>query len=958
MKRWLAWILAGTILFSAWTLAAHAEDYSFAFEVNSQGNATITQLYGSGQRVVVPQTIQGYPVTAIGYQAFLGRGVTQVVLPETITVIDRGAFSACTNLESINLPAGLTHIGEFAFDGCYSLTGHLVIPPKIQEISDGAFRYCESLSGVTLPPELKTISSEAFNGCSGILQLEFPQSVQEIGPYAFAYCNSLTRLTLPEGLTELADGLVKGCSSLTELSIPNSVVTVGDYALALLDSMKELQLPSGITKIGAYGFAGSYRLSTVHLPEALQELGDGAFETCTGLLTQHLPAKVCRLGENIFSECCYLSEITVDPNNSYFTAQDGVLFSKDMTRLIYYPVYKEAAEYVIPQGVKIIHEGAFSQGSFAKNTTLKTITVPASVEEGAFFFHSVADIRVDAQNPVYASQDGVLFSKDMTWLIQYPGGSDRTQYQVPRQVKVIGEEAFSACYRIVQVLFPEGLTDIRAYAFANTNLTAVHLPASMQRVGPYAFLYSGITQLQVDGGIIESHAFNDCKNLTQAVITADSIGPQAFYGCSALEHLELKEGLTSIDTQAFFGCRKLKNISLPATLKSLGKYVFDYTAYWEAEENWQDGVCYLGETLLRAKTTLQGRCVIKPGTKTIADFAFENCVNLQEVVLPSSLQTIGDSAFMECNNLRAVHLPASVQSIGVFAFIGEQLQAITVDEQNPYFCHLDGVLFNKEKTVLLQFPCHKAVTQYNIPHGVQTIARGAFAYRLSQDPLEVTFSPSVTTLEPGAFLWNDGIQKIELGSHITVVGARAFEQCNSLTTLFIDAKTVMDGAFLACRNLQTVTVGPHLEELGEDAFAVCRELKQLYLPQTVTLLHPHAVGTYGQNDKNRIEVIEGFTLYGQADSAAMLYAQQHNLPFVVGEIPQPEEIGYGDVNHDTRVDAEDALWVLQAAVHKRTLTQEEWVRGDVDLNGQLNAADALLILLYGVKRIPDLPVPA
>ena len=169
-------------------------------------------------------------ITEIGFQAFYGcRGLTSLTLPDGITSIGSYAFYGCGRLTSLNLPAGITSIGSYAFYGCSRLTS-LTLRDGITEIVNDAFSGCSGLTSLTLPDGITKIGNHAFSCCSGLTSLNLPAGITKISDGAFQYCSGLTSLTLPAGITEISDGTFWGCNGLTSLTLPAGITWIGDYA--------------------------------------------------------------------------------------------------------------------------------------------------------------------------------------------------------------------------------------------------------------------------------------------------------------------------------------------------------------------------------------------------------------------------------------------------------------------------------------------------------------------------------------------------------------------------------------------------------------------------------------------------------------------------------------------------------------------------------------------------------
>lgn len=177
-----------------------------------------------------------------------------------------------------------------------------------------------------------------------------------------------------------------------------------------------------------------------------------------------------------------------------------------------------------------------------------------------------------------------------------------------------------------------------------------------------------------------------------------AIGSQAFYQCINLESITIPEGVTSIGDNAFWQCINLTSITIPNSITSFGispfagcyslsdivlgdsvtcidtsldcGIMFNDTAYYKNEANWENGVLYIGKNVIKAKTDISSDCVIKDGTKNIVCDAFNGCTELSSVTIPESLISIGSYAFNGCTGLTSVNIPNSVTYIGQRAFYG------------------------------------------------------------------------------------------------------------------------------------------------------------------------------------------------------------------------------------------------------------------------------------------------
>ena len=174
----------------------------------ADGACTITQYSGSAAEVVIPETIEGVPVTAIGDSAFSGCGsLTSISIPDSVTSVGSCAFEDCSGLTSINMPDGVANIEYGAFSGCSSLTG-ISIPASVTSIEYGIFAGCDSLTGISIPDGVASIEDYAFYKCSSLTSVSIPDSVTSIGVYAFSECKSLMRVIMPASVTSIGDNAI------------------------------------------------------------------------------------------------------------------------------------------------------------------------------------------------------------------------------------------------------------------------------------------------------------------------------------------------------------------------------------------------------------------------------------------------------------------------------------------------------------------------------------------------------------------------------------------------------------------------------------------------------------------------------------------------------------------------------------------------------------------------------
>ncbi|MDR1682777.1 MAG: leucine-rich repeat domain-containing protein [Candidatus Symbiothrix sp.] len=234
------------------------------------------------------------------------------------------------------------------------------------------------------------------------------------------------------------------------------------------------------------------------------------------------------------------------------------------------------------------------------------------------------------------------------------------------------------------------------------------------------------------------------------------------------------------------------------------------------------------------------RVVIEEGATSIGVYAFADCSNLTEITIPTSVTSIGAYAFAGCSSLTEFTIPASVTSVEAGAFYAcSSLTEIIVENENGYYSSGNGVLFNKDKTILLCYPAGKE-GEYTVPSGVTSV--GTYAFAECNSLTEITISSSVTSIGMAAFYYCLSLTEITIPGSVTSIGVRAFAECNSLTEITIPSSvtSIGDEAFYSCSSLTELTIPGSVTSIGASAFSYCSSLTELTIPSSVTSIENYA----------------------------------------------------------------------------------------------------------------------
>ena len=283
------------------TGTASSGGYKYDYEVDANGNATITKFLGPDDSastvsydIEIPTELGGYTVTGIGNRAFYGcADLTEVTIPQSVTSIGERAFAACRKLNSLTINDAAASIGSRAFTEC-PLATKLSLGKKITTIGDYAFFDCRGLTSVTIPPSVTSIGDDAFLQCIHLKTLSFGENIktniETIGDDAFYYCIELESVTIPQSVTSIGNDAFGQCHDLQSLTIKDAATSIGHRAFWGCTSLATISLGENIKTIGANAFNSCFGLTSVTIPENVTTIRPGTFSYCKHLEYIMLPA--------------------------------------------------------------------------------------------------------------------------------------------------------------------------------------------------------------------------------------------------------------------------------------------------------------------------------------------------------------------------------------------------------------------------------------------------------------------------------------------------------------------------------------------------------------------------------------------------------------------------------------------------------------------------------------------
>ena len=464
----------------------------------------------------------------------------KVIVDECTKTIDYSAFADCNNLYEIEIPQGVVNIGEKAFARLDNLK-NIDIPDSVTNITTLAFYRCNGLVSVQVPGSVTAIKNGTFRECNNLKKVILNEGVAKIEGSAFVFCSSLEQIKLPQSLMSIGSGAFDNCTSLISVELPDNAIISSDTfrgcknlsKIVLSDTNNNYIVKNGILYNKAMTSA-IYCIPASGVEEISIEDGvttiDSNLQFSVNVKKINISRSVTKINTAAFMYCYDLQSIKVDSENGKYMSEKGILYNKDMTRILCYPAGIKDTEFFVPDTVKTIGDFAFygtkalesinipdsvtniGTDAFGECSGLKEVVIPDSVTSmGEAVFYKCTSLEKVKLSVNITSPNPAVF--------QYC--SSLKEVVLPESMKFISFFMFSYCKEITNIVLPDTLTSVLGSAFQNCdNLKNITVPKNVTTIQDYALGYyydeQSATYKKYDDFTISGYAGSKAQEYAEA----------------------------------------------------------------------------------------------------------------------------------------------------------------------------------------------------------------------------------------------------------------------------------------------------------------------------------------------------------------------------------------------------------------------------------------------------------
>ena len=723
------------------------------------------------------------------YSFYNNNNLTSVDFNGNITNIGNYAFSSCNQLKTIYNTQNLITIGKYTFANCEKLE-NIDLPETLHSIPDSAFFLAKSLKSISIPNSVTYIGMNAFSYATSLKNVYIGDKVSLIDFYAFECCDNLSFVDISENVTDMSieRAAFFHCPNLKSILIPKGVTNIysegnirlrpfgymydfnseeHDYKMvddftiygydnsdavryALFAGIKFVNLGKTPNKFRyrvkndntaeIYSVSGESNL--LDIPQTIDgfevtSISENAFRNANRIKKVKIPSSIKSISPSAFIGCENIQEYYVDSENKYYSSESGILYNKDNTKLICYPIGGERKEFIVSKNTESISDYAFCS---AKN--LKKLIISNSVR--------------------YIGNNAFSDCKNL---------SDIT---LPDNLDFLGSSVFENCINIESIKLPNGINEIKSYAFCGCSLLSnIHIPDSV---------------LYIDEG-----AFANCGNLSNLSFSNNLlyIGKSAFTGCASLTSIAFPESLIEIDNYAFSNCKQLEILKPGTNISGLGIDAFSGTIW---ETSLSNGINYFGNVIYRFIGECPEYLSVNATTKGISGGAFANCSSLMYIEIPDNVSYIGEQAFIGCSNLISIKLPDNLVKINADTFVGctslnnvdMSYNIISIGNRAFMCCsNLESITIPNSVKNIGDDAFNSCEQLYNVTlsNNLKSISTGMFSY--CNNLKNIIIPNGINEIKHDAFYSCNSLESITLPYTMKLIEMSAFSNCTALSNVYL-----------------------------------------------------------------------------------------------------------------------------------------------------------------------------
>lgn len=806
--------------------ADHTPLEHFDYTVNGE-EVSIRMYHGRDNLVVIPDTIEGKPVTSIGLDAFAGnQSIGTLHLSENIHTIGKRAFLNCTELQAVYGAENVILFDTEAMAGCEKLQ-YLQISPNTERIEAYAFKNTK-LSGTIYGEEGK-LNLSAIDGTSLSAVSYTVNAADTLTIYRIQISPDCTELSIPSSIngrtvTAIGSNITFTENSVKTIILPSTVMSIDSFAFKNFIHLEEVYGSFNVESFGQYAFADCAKLEYMEFGQNIYKIDMCAFENT--LLRQ----TICMNGGHpdffVAGKSDFLASAFQGSGLIAFCMKTTENGNAEFSRM-YAGNKADVSEIFIPETYQDYAITTIGDRAFEDAAGMKKIFLPEALHTvGSYAFIRCSDLAA-----VHGAEN-----------ISHYGGyafydcSNLETIEISGDVQSIGDYAFLNTPKLQKSFcFPDEYRDssISSQAFYYSGITALFYDVTENNTAvitgmPYPLEPKSVSIPEKAGDYpvtaIADSAFQGMDYIIAAEFpqTMRSIGANAFSSCSQLASVSGAERVISYGENAFWYCTSLKEMKISNDLVKLGSGAFAecpleaelyLSADCEIDWNWRAAT---NDKLAIYSFRVEGNEAALTHFRT-----GEASSNL--LTIPSSYNGIPVTMIdTQEDHIDVSHviIPAGVHTIGDEAFSGDERLVWIEFAQGSKLTTIGEDAFN-----------WSSLSSIELPDTVTTIGCGAFSYTKLTS---FNIPPKVTVI-PNYFFVGSSLREIIIPDGVTTIGDDFAKACEELTYIYMpDSVTQVGGCFVTgCTALQEVRLSDSLTYLGNEFFSSCTSLTSVHLPNSL-----------------------------------------------------------------------------------------------------------------------------